>query len=180
MMTGNVSRAGANRSPLSWKSALPFLAAIALLSGCAAGKTSLPEFDVLAQDLAACLPDPPEGWNAGPMEINAKLTKLKEGKIDAAREYTEVGGKAEMEIGIRTSRWCCWVVTFSGDLEKLEIQGHKACLDPKKNKALLYVSLTPGSVVTFEADNMTDAAQAVVDFAAITNFDCLKKHLRMK
>jgi hypothetical protein len=180
MLAEKQIRAASNRPCFPWKFFPLFLVGLALLAGCASGKKLLPEFDVLAQDLAACLPPPPEGWNAGPVEIDARITDLKKEKIDASREYTETGGKAEMDVTIRTSSWCCWLVTFSGDLEKLTVQGRKACLDPKKNKAVLYVSLTPGSVVTFEADNMEDAAQAVQDFASITDFDCLKKHLGMK
>jgi len=164
--------------PVRWVPIL--LLGCVLLAGCASGKQSVEDLGLLARDLTACLPPPPDGWEVRAMEINEETTRLDKGKIDAARDYVQTGGQAEMEVSIRTSRWCCWLVVFSGDLQETKIQGRRAGLDARKNKAVLYVPLTHEIVVTFEADNMENAADTVMDFAQITDFDCLKKRIKKK
>jgi hypothetical protein len=162
------------------KGALLLLACCALLMGCASGTKSVQDLETLALTLTACLPEPPEGWQVEAMEINEKITDLGKGKIDAALEYREIDGEAEMEIDVRTSRWCCMMVIFSGDLQKLTVQGRKAALDARKNKSVLYVTLTHEIVVIFEADNIKTAEQLVQDFASMTDFDCLEKQIKQK
>ena len=57
-------------------------------------------------------------------------------------------------------------------------QGRKAGLDPKKNKAVLYVALTHNVVVIFEAHKMSNAVEAVKYFASKTDLDCLKEKFK--
>ncbi len=159
---------------------LILLLGCALLTGCASATKSVENLELLAQDLTTCLPEPPEGWEVETMEVSEKITNLDKGKIDAALEYGEIDGKAEMEIDVRTSRWCCMMVVFSGDMQKLTIQDRKAALDARKNKAVLYVALTHEIVVIFEADNVKTAEQMVQNFASVTDFDCLEKRLKKK
>jgi len=158
--------------------ALALLLGAALLSGCASGEKSVQDLASLAGELSTCLPAPPQGWVAEATGVDQRVTDLDEGKLEAMREYAEIDGKGEMEINVRTSPWCCWLVNFGGDLVPLTIQGRKAGMDPKKNKAVLYVTLTYDTVVIFEADNMPNAEEAVKYFASKTDFDCLKEKVK--
>jgi len=151
-----------------------------LLTGCASATVSVEDLEVLARDLTVCLPPAPDGWEVAAMAINEKITNLGKGKIDASLEYAEIGGPAEVEIGVRTSRWCCMMVVFSGDMQKLTVQGRKAALDARKNKSVLYVMLTHEIAVIFEADNIENSEQLVQDLAEVTDFDCLEKRIKDK
>ncbi len=173
----NRTKETSSLSFLPWACTLVILGA-ALLAGCAAGEKSVASMEDLGLDLTSCLPMAPDGWMADPLDIDERITNLVVGKIDASREYNESEDKGEVEIHIRTSAWCCWLVNFSGDLEKLEIQGRKAGLDPKKNKAVLYVALTHNVVVIFEAHKMSNAVEAVKYFASKTDLDCLKEKFK--
>ena len=128
----------------------------------------------LEDALAACFPAALEGWIAEPVIVDAAKTNLENHELWAARVYKQSPGEGEIKIKVYNSRWCCWLVNFSGDLEKMKIKEKKAGLDEQKTDAIVYVRLNRQVVLSVEAEKIPVLAQTAERFASEIDCDKLK------
>jgi len=128
----------------------------------------------LAEALAGCLPAPEEGWIAEPVVVEDEKTDLGAGKIWASRQYRQTDGRGEVDIKVHKSRWCCWLISFSGDIRKITVKGRKAGLDEERDESTVHVRLRKQIVVSVQAENLPASAEAARKFASAIDYDKLE------
>ena len=108
------------------------------------------------------------------MLVDAAKTDLKAHEIWASRQYKQTEGGGEVDIKIQRSRWCCWLINFSGDLKKTTVKGRKAGTDEQRDESTIYVRVKKHLVVSIQAENLPQPAQVADRFASGIDYDKLE------